>query len=59
MNIQPLPMATYSKKHYWHSKVDPMKALYDHLAHEIRTEIDDVIIEACINGVPMMKDGTK
>ena len=55
INAQPLPMATYSKKHHWYMSIDPMKALYDHLAHEIKTEMDKEIIKACMN----VKDGTK
>ena len=57
INAQPLPMATYSKKHYWHNKVDPMFDLYKHLAHEIIIEIDNEILEKI--RAQSVKDGNK
>lgn len=62
MNI--LPLATYSKKHHWYMSIDPMKNLYAHLAHEIKTEIDKEMINA-IRGIQAeksespVKDGIK
>ena len=58
INAQPLPMATYSKKHYWQTKADPEFFLMRTLAKEIQVEIDKEMIKA-LHGAMSVKDGNK
>ena len=51
-----LQRATYSKKHTWHNRVDPMFDLYKQLAQEISVEIDKEILEKI--RAQSVKDGT-
>lgn len=57
-NFVPLQKDTYSKKHTWHQRVEPMFDLYSILAGEIRKEIDAEIVKQ-LYGLRTVKDGTK
>lgn len=55
-----------SEKYKWHKRVDPLFDIYAAMAKQIQVEVDDAIIQACIDGggftlanMNSVKDGSK